>query len=160
MLGGGEGAVKVLRATLLVLLPSVCVAQCKTATATLKVKIGASEVNKALLVKKLNQHGCNHGLQFELVDDGFDYRIFLLDVAKPRMTLTQAGIGSAYESVVLTTVFDDKGTKLFESERGNRLTHAGAVNASAKEIVKRLMIPRASAQHSTSRAKEALCVRR
>ena len=130
---------KVLCATLLVFLPTVCAAQCKTASATLKVKIGASESNKALLVKKLNEHGCNHGLQFEPVDDGFDYRILLLDVAKPRMTLTQAGIGSAYESVVLTTVFDDKGTKRFEFERGNRLTHASTVNASAKEIIKRLI---------------------
>ena len=131
---------KVLCATLLVLLPTVCVAQCKTATATLKVKIGASEANKGLLAKKLNEHGCNGGLLFELVDDGFDYRILLLDVAKPRKAFNvNTGFGTIYEPVVLTTVFDDKGTKLFEFEPRNRLTHAGVVNASAKEIVKRLI---------------------
>ena len=55
------------------------------------------------------------------------------------MTLTQAGIGSAKESIVLTTVFDRDGAVLFEFGRGNRLTRRGVLNASAKEIVKRLI---------------------
>ena len=131
---------KVLCATLLVILPTVCVAQCKTATAALKVKIWAREPKtKDLLVKKLNEHGCKHGLVFEAVEEGFNYRISLTDISKARGTLSQAGVGTAYTEVVRTVVYDDKETLLFEVERGNWLTHANAVNASAKEIVRRLI---------------------
>jgi hypothetical protein len=43
------------------------------------------------------------GLKIEPIDAGFDYRISLADILKPKMTLTQAGTGSAEESIVLTT---------------------------------------------------------
>ena len=130
---------KVMCATLLVILPTVCVTQCKTATATLKVKIVALEPNKSLLVKKLNEHGCKHYFAFEPVEEGFNYRIGLYDAQKERLTISQTGLGTAYTGIVRATIYDDKGTLLIEVERGNRLTHAGAVNASAKEIVKRLL---------------------
>jgi len=130
---------KGLCATLLVMLPTVCVAQCKTATTTLKVKIGALEPNKSLLVKKLNKQGCKHGLVFEPVEKGFTYRISLFDALKKARTYSQAGVGTADIGIVRTTVYDDKETLLFEVERLNRLTHAETVNASAKEIVRRLI---------------------
>ena len=126
-------------AILLLLLPWTCMAKCKTTVVVPKVKIEASESDRQRLVKKLKEHGCNDGLGFELTDEGFDYRIAIANILKPRMTLTQAGIGSAEDAVVLTTVFDDKGTVLFDFGRGNRLTRNGVLNASAKEIVKRLI---------------------
>ena len=130
---------KVLRAALLLILPTVCVAQCKNPTAALKVKISAPEPNKGLLVRKLNEHGCKHGLVFEPVEEGFNYRISLSDAKKARPTFTMAGAGSAHVPIVQTVVYDDKETLLFEVERGILLSHAGAVDASAKEIVKRLI---------------------
>jgi hypothetical protein len=133
---------KLLGATLLLLLPAVCVAQCKTVTATLKVKIEASESDKKLLLKKLNDHGCSHALLFEMADEGVEYLISFSNVQKARSTLGLGGGGTAYSSVALTTVYNDKGTLLFQVERGNRLTHPGAVNASAKEVVKRLILVR------------------
>ena len=80
---------------LLLLLPGICVATCKTAVASLKVKIEASETDKRRLVTSLKEHGCNHRLSFEPTDEGFDYRIAIADILKPKMTITQAGIGSA-----------------------------------------------------------------
>ena len=124
---------------LLLLLPGICVATCKTAVASLKVKIEASETDKRRLVTSLKEHGCNHGLSFEPTDEGFDYRIAIADILKPKMTITQAGIGSAEEAFVLTTVFDDKGMALFTFGRRARLTRRGVLNASAKEIIKRLI---------------------
>ena len=139
-IGPYGGAMKVLCATILVILPTVCVAQCKTATAApLKVNIWAVDQNKRLLLKKLNEHGCKHGLVFVPVEVGFNYRISLSDAKKARPTFTQAGAGTAYTQIVRTEVYDDKETLLFEVQRGNWLTHASAVNASAKEIVKRLI---------------------
>jgi hypothetical protein len=54
-------AMKVLCATILVILPTVCLAQCKTATAApVKVNIGAVEQNKGLLLKlQLFPNGSN-----------------------------------------------------------------------------------------------------
>ena len=128
---------KLLYAALL-FVSAFCSAQCKSATATLNVKIEASESDKKLLIEKLKEHGCNHGLGIEPTDEGFDYCIAIAEVEKPRMTLTQAGIGSASQLIVSTTVYDANGTKLFDFGRGNRLTRRGFLNASAKEIVKRL----------------------
>ena len=132
-------SLKILCAVLLLLVPWVCSAKCTTAATVLKVKIEASESDKQRLVRDLKERGCNRGLVIEPIDEGFDYRISLADVLKPRMTLTQAGAGSAQEAVLKTTVFDGKGTVLFEFDRGNRLTRKGVLNASAKEIVKRLI---------------------
>jgi len=130
---------RALCATLLLLLPGICGAECKTAVAVLKVRIEASESDKQKLFKSLKEHGCNHGLGFESTDEKFDYRIAVADILKPKMTLTQAGIGSAEEAFVITTVFDDKGIVLFTFDRRARLTRRGLLNASAKEIVKRLI---------------------
>src|ERR1700745_1723837 len=109
---------KVVGAMVLLILPGVCVAQCKTATTTLKVNISALEPNKGLLVRKLNGHGCKHGLAFEPVEEGFNYRISLSDAKKARHTFTMAGAGSAQIPIVRTVVYDDKETLLFEVERG------------------------------------------
>jgi hypothetical protein len=120
-------------------LPGICGAECKAPVAVLKVKIEASESDKQKLVKSLKEHGCNHGIGFEPTDERFDYRIAVADILKPKMTLTQAGIGSAEEAFVTMTVFDDKGMVLFTFDRRARVTRRGVLNASAKEIIKRLV---------------------
>ena len=122
----------------LIILPCISSARCTTRVTALKIRIEASGSDKKKLLKDLKEHGCKRGLGIEPIEKEFDYRISLAEIQKPRMTLTQAGIGSAHESVLRTTVFDNKGVVIFEFDRGNRLTRRGALNASAKEIVKRL----------------------
>ena len=137
-------------AALLLLLPRICDAECKTAVQVLKVKIEDSESDKQKLVKSLKEHGCNHGLSFEPTNEGFDYRIAIADILKPMMTLTQAGIGSAEDAFVLTNVFDDKGMVLFTFDRRARVTRRGVTNASAKKIIKRLIQVRSNKLRDTT----------
>jgi hypothetical protein len=123
-------------------LPAVCATQCESAVERVKAKIEASEESDTYtLVQQLNKHGCGHGLGFEPADQGFVYRILLLNTTKPRATITMAGVGSTYEPIVVITVYDDKRTELFDFARSRamRITHKGTVNASAKEIIKRLV---------------------
>ena len=130
------------RTVFAVLLPAVCVAQCKSAVETVKVKFEASEeADTHLLGEKLNEHGCAHGLAFEPAGQGFVYRILLVNTTEARPTFTMAGVGTAHDPVILITVYDDKGTELFNFTRSRamRVTHKGTVNASAKEIIKRLV---------------------
>ena len=77
-----EGAIKLLFAVLLIILPCVCNAKCMTAITVVKVRIEASESDKQKFVKNLKEHGCNRGLKIEPIDAGFDYRIFLADILK------------------------------------------------------------------------------
>jgi hypothetical protein len=129
-------------ATFALLLPALCAAQCKSAVETVKVKFEASEeADTHLLVEKLNKQGCGHGLRFEPADQGFVYRILLVNTTKPRTTFSMAGAGTTDDPIVLITVYDDKGTELFDFARSRaiRITHKGTVNASAKEIIKRLV---------------------
>ena len=123
-------------------LPAVCAAQCKSAVERVKVKFEASEESDThILAQQLNKHGCGHGLGFEPADQGFVYRILLVNTTKPRVTITMAGAGSTNEPIVIVTVYDDNGTELFDFARSRamRITYKGTVNASAKEIIKRLV---------------------
>jgi hypothetical protein len=101
---------------------------------TLRVRIDAKEFDRALLIQKLNEHGADHHIKFELVNQNFDYRI--------AYGIGQAGGIAPYGPVVatasVTRVFDAKGSELFEFSRDGRKTDAGAANATAKEIIKRL----------------------
>src|SRR5215831_2879367 len=89
------------------LLPAVCAiraAQCKSAVETVKVKFEASEeADTHLLVEKLNEHGCGHGLAFEPAGQGFVYRILLVNTTEARPTFSMAGVGTAHDPVILIT---------------------------------------------------------
>jgi len=50
-------------------------AQNKPATPIFKVKIEATELDRQMLLEKLNAHGADHHLKFALADRDFDYRI-------------------------------------------------------------------------------------
>ena len=132
---------KLMYATLLLLAPTVCAAQCKNAVTVLKVKIDASESDKPQLLRMLGKHGCDHRIGFETADEGFDYIIAIgrsLEATSYFNLGQREVIGTYYKSVVEITVFDGKGNRLFIFTRGNRLTRNGMINAEAKEITKRL----------------------
>jgi hypothetical protein len=138
-----ECSTKLLCATFGLFLPAVCLAQCKAPVTTLKVRIEASDSDKALLLEMLKRNGCDGKIGFEATDVGFHYRIVLANGEEGRPYVYYGGSGTTRVPVVLTTVYDGW-IVLFSFTRGNRITHRGEVNASAKEIVKRLIRLRSS----------------
>jgi len=119
----------------LVLFSGVALAQSSKGVRHLKVKVEATELDRQMLVEKLNSHGERHHLTFALADQDFDYRIVF--------GTGQGTVGTVYgavnASVATTSVFDGSGKELFEFKREGRWTDSGATNAAAKEIIKRLL---------------------
>ena len=101
---------------------------------TLKVTIEATELDRKMLLEKLNTHGADHKLQFVLSEKDFDYRI----VFGTGQRGYQTAYGEMNSSGSNVQVFDSKGVELFEFNRAGRFTDSGATNAAAKEIIKRL----------------------
>ncbi|HLK03023.1 MAG TPA: hypothetical protein VKT53_01180 [Candidatus Acidoferrum sp.] len=106
---------------------------------TVKVKIEASEMDRRLLLQKLNEHGAEHGMKFVLDEKEFNYRI---EFATEQGHAWNAGAGSggSYNtSEAKATVYDEKDGELFHFSRAQRRTDTGATNAVAKEIIKRML---------------------
>ncbi|HVB32772.1 MAG TPA: hypothetical protein VNJ52_00150 [Patescibacteria group bacterium] len=115
------------------------IAHAKPPLETVKLKVEATELDRDMLLQKLNEHGKGNHLRFVSADKGFQYRI-VFDTAQRRNTLLGVmGAGAVNYSGAGVTVYDAKGTDLFHFERANRYTDSGATNAAAKEIIKRLL---------------------
>jgi hypothetical protein len=99
-----------------------------------KITIEATELDKKMLLEKLNAHGADHKLKFVLAEKDFDYRI----VFSTGQRGYQTGYGEMNSSGSGVQVYDSKGTELFAFNRAGRMTDSGATNAAAKEIIKRL----------------------
>jgi hypothetical protein len=99
-----------------------------------KITIEATELDKKMLLEKLNVHGADHKLRFVLAEKDFDYRI----VFSTGQRGYQTGYGEMNSSGSSVQVYDSKGTELFAYNRAGRATDSGATNAAAKEIIKRL----------------------
>jgi hypothetical protein len=99
-----------------------------------RVRIDGKELDRALLFQKLNEHGTDHHMKFELANQNYEYRIAY--GTGQAGVVTPYGPGVATASV--TRVFDARGAELFNFNRDGRKTDAGAANATAKEIIKRL----------------------
>lgn len=97
----------------------------------LKIKIEATELDQQTLLARLKANGVAHHLQFVLADQNFDYRVSFGTDQKP--------IGGINASAATTAVYDAEGKELFEFKREGRWTDSGATNATAKEIIKRLL---------------------
>jgi hypothetical protein len=97
----------------------------------LKIKIEATELDQQTLLARLNADGVAHHLKFVRADQNFDYRITFGTEQKP-----VSGINA---SAATTAVYDAEGKELFEFKREGRWTDSGATNATAKEIIKRLL---------------------
>lgn len=70
-------------------------------------------------------------MHFVLADQNFEYRVTFGTEQKP-----VSGINA---SAANTAVYDAEGKELFEFKREDRWTDSGATNATAKEIIKRLL---------------------
>jgi hypothetical protein len=128
-----------LNALLLIVSFGSGLAQGSPALTTAKVKIEAPELDRRMLLQKLNAHGVDHGIKFEEVETDYDYRIvFGTGQGKTDSTIWGSG-GSFNSSRATADVFDGKGTELFRFDRNQRGTDAGATNAVAKEIIKRIL---------------------
>jgi hypothetical protein len=101
----------------------------------LKIKIEATELDRQTLLARLNANGEGHHLKFTLADEGFDYRVVFGTGQKP----VGSGYGDINASTGSTAVYDAQGKELFEFKREGRWTDSGATNATAKEIIKRLL---------------------
>lgn len=106
---------------------------------TVKVKIEATELDRDMLLKKLNEHGKGHHLRFESVRIGFQYRIVFATGQHRNTLLGAMGAGAVNYSGAEVTAYDAKGNDLFHFVRGNRYTDSGATNAASKEVIKRLL---------------------
>ena len=108
---------------------------------TIRMKIEATELDRRMLIEKLNVHGQEHKLKFELVDQDFSYRIvFSTDQETAIGNRWGRGGGGTYNtSSASASVYDGKGTELFQFKRKLRATDSGSTNAVAKEIIKRML---------------------
>jgi len=109
----------------------------------IKVKIEAADLDRKLLLQKLNQHGIDHKMRFQLDDQDFAYRIVFETGQGKSQNLVFGSGGSFNSSEANASVYDAKGVELFAFKRGQRATDSGATNAVAKEIIKRILKLRA-----------------
>jgi len=114
----------------------------ETKAQTVKVKIEATELDKAMLLDKLNHHGADHGLKFEVAEKNYNYRIAFATGQRRASVgeiLLEGGLAGVNRSLAQASVFDAQDHELFHFTRDIRLTDKGATNAVAKEIIKRLI---------------------
>src|SRR5262249_4010612 len=114
-------------------------AQVSPTLKTAKLKIEATDLDRRMLLQKLSSHGADHGMKFEEVETGYDYRIVFSTGQGTTYSAIWGSGGSLNSSIATADVFDGKGTELFRFDRKQRGTDAGATNAVAKEIVKRIL---------------------
>jgi hypothetical protein len=137
----GRSSVKTaIKLTAWILGMSICCSAAQSPPTVLKVKIEATELDRKMLLSKLNKNGkdrdqVRNGMKFELVDADYDYRIVF---ATNQGTALAKG-SSMNSSGASADVFDGKGTELFRFERNERRTDEGASNAVAEEIIKRIL---------------------
>lgn len=125
---------KFLRHLLVLVIFSCAFAQFAMGQRVVRVRIDAKELDRALLFQKLNDHGADHHMKFELAKENYEYRI----AYGTGQAAGYAPYGPVVATASVTRVFDAKGAELFNFNRDGRKTDAGAANATAKEIIKRL----------------------
>jgi hypothetical protein len=118
---------------------SLCLAQSKAQVTVLKVRIEAPELDKRMLLDRMESHAADRGLKFESVDQDFDYRIVFATGQHAVTLLGWGSGGSVNASLAAADVYDAKGKELFKFDRKGRGSDKGATNAVAKEIIKRLL---------------------
>jgi hypothetical protein len=128
---GRRGAMKFLRYLLVLAIVSCAFAPFAMGQQTWRVRVDAKDLDRGLLISKLQEHGADNHIKVTIANENYDYR-----VAYGTGGFTPYGAAGASASV--TKVFDGKGTELFEFTRDGRKTDVGAANATAKEIIKRL----------------------
>lgn len=136
---------KLLKIALLVLFSTSMFAQSSATDAapveTIKIKIEATELDRRMLLEKLNARGQEHKLKFESADQDFTYRIVFATDQETALSnrYSRGGGGSYNTSSASATVYASNGNELFQFKRRLRVTDAGSANAVAKEIIKRML---------------------
>ena len=118
---------------LLVLLAFPALAQSAPAPVVVSVRIEADGSDRTLLLQKLNSNGQKQGLKWDQWKDPYEYRIVFSTADDPSHWLTLNSASASAE------VYDAAGKLLFRVSRENRASVAGAANAVAKEIIKRIL---------------------
>ena len=98
-----------------------------------KVKIDASAEDAPALLAKLNEHGAEKQLKFSSVESGYKFRIAISAESMTKGDMLFGG-GADAAAAVLTPECQ----VVFIVSRGGRTTKGGAMNALAKEIVKKM----------------------
>lgn len=126
------------------ILPLACLGQIAPAQVTINVQIDANQWNRAKLLEKLNQQGSKQGMKFVLADENkeYEYKISFKTSKTPSDVLVQGTGGTINYDTGLATVFSQQGEQLFEINHEATWTETGAINGTAKEIVKRLKVLR------------------
>jgi hypothetical protein len=112
-----------------------CLAQTKPNPEIVKVTIEATELDRLMLLDKLNVHGGDHHMKFVPDDQNYDYRI----VFGTGQGTVGTNYGQINSSEATATVYDPKGTVLFDFKRAGRGTDKKATDSVAKEIIKRIL---------------------
>ena len=110
-----------------------------------KVKVETSlpdSVHAVRVLERLNANGEDHNLHFEMVEDGYQFRI----------AVGTQGWNGLRAADARAAVLTSDGQILFIISRYGRFTQSGALNAATKEIAKRLAL-RLSVSQSASSAK-------
>jgi len=118
-------------AILLLLAAAPSLAQVPPKEATLRVRVEATELDKNLLLEKLNDNGKDHHMAFEPTSGPWEYRIVFRTY---QLIAPDGGRRSGARAIV----YAKNGKELFNFSRDMRVTDSGATNAVAKEIIKRL----------------------
>src|SRR5690349_17314025 len=88
----------------------------------IKVQVESPELDRRMLLDRLNVHGKDHGMQFELADAGYEYRIAFGTGQGDAQVLAAGSGGSMNTSAGTADVFDAAGKELFRFDRKNRWT--------------------------------------
>jgi hypothetical protein len=120
---------------LLIFTPTLVFSQSKAPSGVVKIQIEATELDKKLLLDKLNAHSSGHHIHFEGAEENYIYRVVFSTGQEVYPTM----FGGMNSSTASASVFDSTGKELFQIKRAGRSTDSGATNALAKEIVKRLL---------------------
>jgi hypothetical protein len=121
--------------SLLLALGSSCYAQSQPVSKPIRTKIEGTELDRRMLLEKLNSHGEDHHMRFESAESDFDYRI----IFSTSQGTTGTNWGEMNSSLASADVFDQKGLELFKFDRKGRGSDEVATNAVAKEIIKRIL---------------------
>jgi hypothetical protein len=110
-------------------------AQTKPTSETVKVEIEGTELDRLMLLERLNAHGKDHNMKFVLDDKDYIYRI---NFGTGQGTVN-TNYGELNASQATATVYDSAGTVLFDFKRAGRGTDKKATDSVAKEIIKRIL---------------------
>jgi len=137
------------------ILPLACLGQSAPPVTAITVQIDANQWNRTRLLERLNQQGPKHGMKFVLTDEGkeYDYRITFRTGKTPRDILVQGTGGTVDYDTGFAAVFNAQGEELFQIKHEATWTEAGAINGTAKEIVKRLKVMRGGGPPKKERAR-------